>query len=129
MGKSLFSFLLSASLRISVIGAIGGTMSLCIGFSFRDFTKWALIQLEIALERALNKYRLSSKIERDKGRGTNAADSRINIPQSNQNTIEHRLSRNELGIKKLSQKFARLETTLASILEEIQSINKIPETS
>ena len=121
---------LAAYLRILVIGAIGGTMSLCIGFSFRDFNKWALTQLEIVYERILIKYRLSNKIERKKDRTTNAADSRISSrPQSNQSTIEHRLSKNEVGIKKLSQKFVRLEITLANILEEMQSINKRPGTS
>ena len=121
---------LAAYLRILVIGAIGGTMSLCIGFSFRDFNKWALTQLEIVYERTLIKYRLSNKNERKKDRTTNAAaDSRISRPQSNQSTIEHRLSKNEVGIKKLSQKFVRLEITLANILEEMQSINKRPGTS
>ena len=120
---------LAAYLRILVIGAIGGTMSLCIGFSFRDFNKWALTQLEIVYERTLIKYRLSNKIERKKDRTTNAADSRISRPQSNQRTIEHRLSKNEVGIKKLSQKFVRLETTLANILEEMHSINKRQGTS
>ena len=120
---------LAAYLCILVIGAIGGTMSLCIGFSFRDFNKWALTQLEIVYERTLIKYRLSNKIERKKNRTTNAADSRISRPQSNQSTIEHRLSKNEVGIKKLSQRFVRLEITLANILEEMQSINKRPGTS
>ena len=120
---------LAAYLRILVIGAIGGTMSLCIGFSFRDFNKWALTQLEIVYERILIKYRLSNKIERKKDRTTNAADSRISRPQSNQSTIEHRLSKNEVGIKKLSQKFVRLEITLANILEEMHSINKRQGTS
>ena len=120
---------LAAYLRILVIGANGGTMSLCIGFSFRDFNKWALTQLEIVYERTLIKYRLSNKIERKKNRTTNAADSRISRPQSNQSTIEHRLSKNEVGIKKLSQRFVRLEITLANILEEMQSINKRPGTS
>ena len=120
---------LAAYLRILVIGAIGGTMSLCIGFSFRDFNKWALTQLEIVYERTLIKYRLSNEIERKKDRTTNAADSRISRPQSNQSTIEHRLSKNEVGIKKLSQKFVRLEITLANILEEMHSINKRQGTS
>ena len=120
---------LAAYLRILVIGAIGGTMSLCIGFSFRDFNKWALTQLEIVYERTLIKYRLSNKNERKKDRTTNAADSRVSRPQSNQSTIEHRLSKNEVGIKKLSQRFVRLEITLANILEEMHSMNKKQGTS
>ena len=34
---------------ISMVGAIGGTMGLCIGFSFRDCSTWVLNYIEKAV--------------------------------------------------------------------------------
>ena len=40
---------------VSMIGAIGGTMGLCIGFSFRDCARWALSYIELSVNWYIDK--------------------------------------------------------------------------
>ena len=47
---------------ISFVGVIGGTMGLCIGFSFRDCAKWGLTYVEKAVVWMLDTPLIQKKI-------------------------------------------------------------------
>ena len=47
---------------ISFVGVIGGTMGLCIGFSFRDCAKWGLTYIEKAVMWMLDTPLIQKKI-------------------------------------------------------------------
>jgi len=108
---------------VSMISAIGGTMGLCIGFSFLDLARLSLEYLEDGYYYIKGKFGSSGQIAR-----IEAMSDQVTMEDVRRLTIEHRIETDEklLELKKLLH---TIKNEVNKIKDQLQSKFNLPHTT